>query len=61
MEQARCDGLYTTIATETKGGYFAEQQAVTNRKGDKIIFSSNWGGDEISDFLITIPSPITQG
>ena len=36
------------------GGYFAEQHAVTNRDGSKIIFTSNWDGKEISDYLITI-------
>jgi hypothetical protein len=36
------------------GGYFAEQHAVASRRGDKIIFSSNWGGGEISDYLIDL-------
>jgi len=36
-------------------GYFAEQQAVTNRTGDKIIFSSNWGRKgKICDYLIDL-------
>jgi hypothetical protein len=38
------------------GGYFAEQHAVPNRHGDKIIFASNWGrGGEISDYLVELP------
>ena len=37
------------------GGYFAEQHAVANKTGDKIIFSSNWGGKgEIADYLIDL-------
>jgi len=36
------------------GGYFAEQHAVTNRSGTKIVFSSNWGKERVSDFLITL-------
>lgn len=35
-------------------GYFAEQQAVTNKSGDKIIFSSNWGNGTINDYLIDL-------
>jgi len=39
------------------GGYFAEQHAVTNRTGTKIVFASNWGGEgPISDYLIELPS-----
>ncbi len=36
------------------GGYFAEQQAVTNKTGDKIIFASNWGKGEVNDYLIDL-------
>ncbi len=38
-----------------KGGYFAEQHAVSNRTGTKIIFSSNWGAAAVSDYLIELP------
>ena len=42
-------------SSRDKGGYFAEQHAVTNRSGTKIIFTSNWDGEEsISDFLIML-------
>lgn len=37
------------------GGYFAEQHAVTNRDGTKILFASNWGGDEVDEYLIQLP------
>lgn len=38
------------------GGYFAEQHAVTNRTGTKIVFASNWEGDApISAYLIELP------
>ena len=37
------------------GGYFAEQHAVSNRYGDKIIFSSNWGKGDTGDYLIDLP------
>ena len=40
-------------SSRENGGYFAEQHAVTNRSGSKIIFTSNWGKGSISDFLIT--------
>ncbi len=36
------------------GGYFAEQQAVTNRAGTKIIFASNWGSGPVSDYLVDL-------
>jgi hypothetical protein len=38
------------------GGYFAEQQAVTNRQGTKVLFASNWGGKTISDYLVDLRS-----
>jgi len=37
------------------GGYFAEQHAVTNRDGTKILFASNWDGDEVDQYLIQLP------
>lgn len=37
------------------GGYFAEQHAVTNRRGDKIIFASNWGGEPVAAYLVVPP------
>ncbi|MFV1982137.1 MAG: hypothetical protein ACC657_01240 [Thiohalomonadales bacterium] len=42
--------------SQRKGsGYFAEQQAVTNRSGNKIIFASNWKNTEaVSDYLIDL-------
>lgn len=41
-------------SSRKNGGYFAEQHAVSNRYGDKIIFSSNWGKGEIGDYLIDL-------
>lgn len=37
-----------------RGGYFAEQHAVTNRGGTRIVFASNWGGKGISDYLVEL-------
>lgn len=37
-----------------KGGYFAEQQAVTNRDGSEIIFASNWDDRTVCDYLIKL-------
>jgi hypothetical protein len=34
------------------GGYFAEQHAVTNRDGSKIVFASNWQRRRVSSYLI---------
>lgn len=42
-------------SSREKGGYFAEQHAVTNRDGSRIIFASNWGEDQVDAFLITVP------
>ena len=39
------------------GGYFAEQHAVTNKRGDKVIFASNWGGKEIAAYLVELAPP----
>jgi hypothetical protein len=39
-------------SSRERGGYFAETQAVTNRDGSKIIFASNWDGEEVNDYLI---------
>lgn len=36
------------------GGYFAEQHAVTNKHGTKIIFASNYGSGAISSYLIDL-------
>lgn len=36
------------------GGYFAEQHAVSNRDGTKVIFASNWGDGPISSYLIDL-------
>jgi hypothetical protein len=50
-------------SSRENGGYFAEQHAVSNRGGSKIIFSSNWDNGTISDFLVELkagrakPSP----
>jgi hypothetical protein len=38
------------------GGYFAEQHAVSNRSGTRIVFTSNWGSDVIADYLIELPA-----
>jgi hypothetical protein len=44
-------------SSRAKGGYFAEQHAVTNRNGTKVIFSSNWDGDApVSDYLVELPT-----
>jgi glycosyltransferase involved in cell wall biosynthesis len=37
------------------GGYFAEQHAVSNRTGRRILFASNWGDGPIADYLIELP------
>lgn len=37
------------------GGYFAEQHAVTNRDGTKILFASNWDDEQIDEYLIELP------
>jgi len=37
------------------GGYFAEQHAVSNRSGTRIVFASNWGGETVADYLIELP------
>jgi hypothetical protein len=42
-------------SSREEGGYFAEQHAVTNRDGTKILFASNWGGDEVNEYLIQLP------
>jgi hypothetical protein len=40
-----------------KGGYFAEQHAVPNRRGTKILFASNWDGlAPIADYLVELPN-----
>jgi hypothetical protein len=36
------------------GGYFAEQHAVTNRDGTKIVFASNWDPRRVSSYLIDL-------
>jgi hypothetical protein len=36
------------------GGYFAEQHAVTNRDGTKIVFASNWGDGPVASYLIDL-------
>ncbi len=41
-------------SSRKNGGYFAEQQAVTNKYGSKIIFASNWGDGDVSDYLIDL-------
>ncbi|MDF1781891.1 MAG: hypothetical protein P1U67_11380 [Alcanivoracaceae bacterium] len=43
-------------SSRKKGGYFAEQHAVTNRDGTKILFSSNWNGEQVDEYLIELPS-----
>ncbi len=47
-------------SSRERGGYFAEQHAVTNRDGSLIIFASNWNGDIVSDYLVDLrPSTTT--
>jgi hypothetical protein len=41
-------------SSRKEGGYFAEQQAVTNRDGTKIMFASNWGDGPIASYLIDL-------
>jgi len=43
-------------SSREKGGYFAEQHAVTSQDGTRIIFASNWGEDEVDAFLLTLPA-----
>jgi hypothetical protein len=38
------------------GGYFAEQHAVPSRRGDQVIFASNWGGEPIAAYLVVPPA-----
>ena len=48
------------FSSRDRGGYFAEQHAVTNRDGTKVVFASNWGGNKVSDYLVELrprPSP----
>lgn len=42
-------------SSRERGGYFAEQHAVTNRDGTRIIFASNWDGNQIDAYLIELP------
>lgn len=42
-------------SSRESGGYFAEQHAVTNKDGTKILFASNWDGDEVGEYLIQLP------
>lgn len=41
-------------SSRSSGGYFAEQHAVTNKHGTKIIFASNYGSGEISAYLVDL-------
>lgn len=36
------------------GGYFAEQHAVSNRDGSKIVFASNWQRRRVSSYLVDL-------
>ncbi|MDF1781889.1 MAG: hypothetical protein P1U67_11370 [Alcanivoracaceae bacterium] len=36
------------------GGYFAEQHAVTNKDGTKIIYASNYGNGEVAAYYINL-------
>lgn len=36
------------------GGYFAEQHAVSNRDGTKIVFASNWENGPVASYLIDL-------
>lgn len=42
-------------SSRERGGYFAEQHAVSNRDGTRIIFASNWDGEQIDTYLIELP------
>lgn len=42
-------------SSRERGGYFAEQHAVTNRDGTRVIFASNWDGEQIDTYLIELP------
>lgn len=42
-------------SSRERGGYFAEQHAVTNRDGTRILFASNWDGEQIDTYLIELP------
>lgn len=37
-----------------EGGYFAEQHAVSNRDGTKIVFASNWEKGPVADYLVDL-------
>jgi hypothetical protein len=47
-------------SSRENGGYFAEQHAVSNRAGSKIIFSSNWENGTISDFLVELKASLAK-
>lgn len=44
-----------------KGGYFAEQHAVSDRSGERILFASNWDGTAaIADYLLQWRAPARE-
>lgn len=42
-------------SSRAKGGYFAEQHAVSNRRGNLVVFASNWGAEMIAAYLAELP------
>lgn len=44
-------------SSRKNGGYFAEQHAVTNRKGTIVVFASNWGDNAPSDYVVDLRGP----
>jgi hypothetical protein len=41
-------------SSRESGGYFAEQHAVTNRSGTRIMFASNWRESAVGSYLIEL-------
>lgn len=41
-------------SNRSSGGYFAEQHAVTNKDGTKIIYASNYGSGEVSSYYVNL-------
>jgi hypothetical protein len=41
-------------SSREEGGYFAEQHAVPNRDGTKVVFASNWGDGPVASYLVDL-------
>ncbi len=45
-------------SSRERGGYFAEQHAVTNGDGSLVLFASNWGSGPVCSYLVELADPI---